>query len=504
MQSDPILIAGAGPTGLVLALSLARHGVPVRIIDAHSGPGQASRAMVVHARTLEFYRQFGFADEVVGEGIKAERAHLREGGKEVASFSFGDIGAGLSPFPFALCYPQDDHERLLGRKLGEAGVEIEWNTALTGFQQDENGVEATLRTNGTEARVHTPYLCGCDGSHSRVREVLGVGFPGGTYDHLFYVADVDADDAGRDLFINLDKEGFGLKLPVRSRGMQRLIGLVPDALAERTDLQFAEIQEWVERLIGVQVRAVNWFATYHSGHRVAGHFRVRRCFLAGDAGHIHSPAGAQGMNTGIGDAVNLAWKLAAVVQGRAAPAILDTYESERIPFAQQLVATTDRAFQRIVGQGVMDGLLRTWLVPSLLPFLFGFSATRRLLFRTVSQTRIAYHGSALSEGHAGDVRGGDRLPWVAPADNFAPLRALDWQVHVYGAPGAGLREAAAGLGFAVHGFEWSKEAGEAGLKQDAAYLVRPDGYVGLAMPEQDPAVLRRYAAKLSVSAGGTG
>src|SRR4051812_33950771 len=138
MADAPILVVGAGPTGLVLALSLARRGVPVRIIDRNAGPGEASRAMVVHARNLEFYRQLGFADEVVAGGIEIEHFHLREGGEEVASFTFGDIGEGISPYPFLLCYPQDDHERLLGEKLREAGVEVEWNTALKAFTQDEH------------------------------------------------------------------------------------------------------------------------------------------------------------------------------------------------------------------------------------------------------------------------------------------------------------------------------------------------------------------------------
>ena len=187
----------------------------------------------------------------------------------------------------------------------------------------------------------------------------------------------------------------------------------------------------------IDVERVNWFSTYHVHHRVADHFRKGRAFLLGDAAHIHSPVGGQGMNTGIGDAMNLAWKLAAVLHGRADASLLDSYEPERIAFARRLVATTDRAFTGVTSPGAIARRVRLHIVPLLLPLLFGFTAVRRLMFRTVSQTAVNYRASRLSEGRAGAVHGGDRLPWVKPTDdgakdNFAPLTSLDWQVHVYG------------------------------------------------------------------------
>src|SRR5262249_21382634 len=150
------------------------------------------------------------------------------------------------------------------------------------------------------------------------------------------------------------------------------------------------------------------------------------------AGHVHSPAGGQGMNTGIGDSVNLAWKLAAVLGGRASPDLLDTYEAERVPFARSLVATTDRIFEGVVGQSMLARMVRTLFFPLILPFALRFAAVRRAQFRLVSQTRIAYRSSPLSDGSAGAVHAGDRLPWVEGIDNFAPLTSLDWQLHVYG------------------------------------------------------------------------
>ena len=194
---------------------------------------------------------------------------------------------------------------------------------------------------------------------------------------------------------------------------------------------------------------MNWFSTYRVHHRVADHFGRGRAFLLGDAAHIHSPSGGQGMNTGIGDAVNLAWKLAAVLQGRADTALLDTYEPERIAFARRLVATTDRAFTVVTSAGPVARRVRVDVVPRLLPAVFASSAFRRLMFRTVSQIAITYRGSSLSEGRAGRVAGGDRLPWI-PADNFSPLASLDWQVHVYGAAAAGIRETCGRRGLALH------------------------------------------------------
>ena len=499
MPASQVLIVGAGPTGLVLALWLARHGVPFRIIDRNGGPGQASRAMAVQARTLEFYGQLGFADEVVAAGVKIEAIHLREGGEEAARFSFGDIGEGLSPFPFVLAYPQDDHERFLVGKLAAAGVAVEWGVELRSFTQDGARVRAVLDKAGTEETCEAAYLCGCDGAHSTVRRGLELDFPGGSYDQLFYVADVGVAGApGTDMFMNLGADAFALMLPVRSSGAKRIIGIVPGELAGRADLTFEDVRPGAEALIGARVEAVNWFSTYHVHHRVAARFRVGRCFIAGDAGHIHSPAGGQGMNTGIGDAVNLSWKLADVLGGRADAALLDTYEAERITFARTLVATTDRAFQGMVGRGRGNQFLRTWLVPHLLPLLTGFSAVRRLMFRTVSQTRISYHDSALSAGKAGDVGGGDRLPWVPGAgdDNFAPLRALAWQVHVYGEARPGL--SAAELGLPMHAYAWNGAAEEAGLGRDAAYLVRPDGYVALASPEGDAGAMREFMGKVGL------
>jgi hypothetical protein len=230
-------------------------------------------------------------------------------------------------------------------------------------------------------------------------------------------------------------------------------------------------------------------------HRVASKFREGRAFLLGDAAHIHSPVGGQGMNTGIGDAVNLAWKLAAVLSAGAADSLLESYEPERIAFARRLVATTDRVFAFVTDQGPIAWRVRTRLVPLVARVLFRLDAVRRFLFRTVSQIGVNYRDSPLCEGAAGSVTGGDRLPWVETGphqDNFAPLEALDWQVHVYGEPRPGVAEACASLGLPVHTFAWMPTMERAGFMRGAVYLVRPDGYVALADASGDREQLRRY------------
>jgi 2-polyprenyl-6-methoxyphenol hydroxylase-like FAD-dependent oxidoreductase len=494
-MATQVLIVGAGPTGLVLAIALARRGVVVRIIDRNSGPGQASRAMAVHARTLEFYRQLGFADIVINQGIKIEAIHLREHGDDIAELPLKDIGAGLSPYPFVLAYPQDDHERLLVAQLQAEGVEVEWNTELESYTQDEWGVRAVLEHQGDRVACSSVYLCGCDGARSRVRESLKLEFSGGTYNHLYYVADVQTEGPpNEDLVAHLAAHSFALMLPVRSRGMQRLIGILPDGAPPNAD--FETVRPMLEPLLGIKVEQVNWFSTYRVHHRVAARFRVDRCFIAGDAAHIHSPAGGQGMNTGIGDAINLAWKLAHVLQGRADTNLLDTYEAERIVFARKLVTTTDRAFQMIVSQGAGGQLLRNWLLPHVFPMLSGLAGARRALFKTLSQVMIHYPDSPLSGGRAGDIIGGDRLPWVP--DNFQPLQSLDWQLHVYGKADPALMAAAQALHLPLHAWPWTEAHAHAGLLQDAAYLVRPDMHVALALPRQETDVLQELATRLQL------
>lgn len=488
-----VLIVGAGPTGLVLALWLARLGVRVRIVDKTSEPGTTSRALAVQARTLEFYAQLGFAEDVVEQGRRVSAINLWAAGHHIVRAIFGDMGEGQSPFPFALVFPQDEHERLLVDRLASLGIRIERQTELLRFEELSDRVVAQLKLpDGTEQTCAASFLAGCDGAHSTVRQALDIGFPGGEYTHLFYVADMKARGpvSNGELHVALDRTDFLAIFPLAGEGRLRLVGTIRDDQAEqqRDQLSWEDVSKKVLNWIRIDVQRVHWFSTYRVHHRVAEHFRRGRIFLLGDAAHIHSPVGGQGMNTGIGDAVNLSWKLAAVLRSRASDSILDTYEPERIAFARRLVKTTDQAFTLVTSPGVFARLLRLRLVPLVLPALFSTRLTRRFLFRTVSQIAIEYRGSALSQGRAGAVHGGDRLPWVPfnsshGPGNFAPLASLDWQVHVYGNATTELHSLCAQRKLPLHVFPWRREMGSAGLRPHAIYLIRPDGYIALADPE---------------------
>ena len=332
----------------MLALWLARLGVRVRIIDKTDAPGTTSRALVVHARTLEFFQQLGIADEALARGRRFTGMRLWAHGECRGRVMLGDIGKGLSPFPFMLILPQDEEERLLIETLRELGVEVERRTELASFDNRAEEVDTRLRLpDGSEEACTCAYLAGCDGTHSTVRQVSKVDFPGATYAHLFYVADVRARGPvlNGDLNLALDTSDFLGVFPLPGEGNARLIGTIKQGAEgeERAQLRWEDVSRTILDHLAVEVERVNWFSTYHVHHRVASRFRAGRAFLLGDAAHIHSPVGGQGMNTGLGDAVNLAWKLAAVLRGANAR-LLDSYERERMAFANRLVETTDRAF----------------------------------------------------------------------------------------------------------------------------------------------------------------
>jgi 2-polyprenyl-6-methoxyphenol hydroxylase-like FAD-dependent oxidoreductase len=497
-RDTDVLIVGAGPTGLVLALWLTRLGVRVRIIDKTAEPGTTSRALAVQARTLELYSQMGLSKAVVERGRKTIAANMWVAGKRAAHAVLGEMGVGLSPFPYALIFPQDEHERLLIERLSEVGIQVERRTELMKFEEIAGGIQAQLkRPDGGQETCEAAYIAGCDGAHSAVRETLQIGFPGGIYNHLFYVADVEASGAtiNGELHIALDSTDFLVVFPLKGEGRARLIGTVrQEAEQQHDELSWNDVSRRVLEWISIDVKRVNWFSTYRVHHRVAARFRQGLAFLLGDAAHIHSPVGGQGMNTGIGDAVNLAWKLAAVLRGRADASIIDSYEPERIAFARRLVATTDRAFTSVTSSGAFARLIRLHVVPLLLAPIYSVKAARRLMFRTVSQTVVNYRGSSLSEGRAGTIHGGDRLPWVKSdvVDNFAPLTSMDWQVHIYGDAAPEMRTVCEQHHLPLHVFPWVPAASRTGLRRNAVYLIRPDGYVGLADPAASAAAIASY------------
>ena len=502
-----VLIVGAGPTGMALALWLTKQGCSVHIIEKLASTASRSRAIVVQARILELYRQLDLADAVVAGGHKTEGMNLWSNGEHKARLPLGDIGKGLTPYPYVQVFPQDLHEQLLDSKLKELGVTIQRSTELVDYIDYENRVNARVRptgSNGPEETIEASYIIGCDGAHSAVRHNMNVEFGGGTYQQLFYVADIEGSGPtiNGDAHISFKGPNFLLIFGFGDR-RARLVGILNEEASGKSaeTLTFDDVSRTIIDDLKIQVDKVNWFSPYNVHHRVANKFRKGRAFIVGDAAHIHSPVGGQGMNTGIGDAINLAWKLAAVLKGHADDSLLDTYEVERAAFAQRLVQTTDRAFNLATTEGWIADTIRSRVLPFVMPIAASMNFTMDFIFRTVSQTMLNYRGMPLAEGRAGSIAGGDRLPWIAATegeDNFESLKTICWQAHVYGTPKDGLVSWCRMKGLPLHTFVWTPQHQAAGLAQNAVYLLRPDTYVAVADPAGDPQVIDKFLSSRAI------
>lgn len=410
-----VLIVGAGPTGLSLAAQLTRYGIGFVLIDEKEGATELSKAMIVHARTLEILDQIGLADAAVAHGSVAQQGTLLREGEVRARLNFADIGAQLSPFPFILILEQSKTEKLLYNHLTTNGKTVLWRTRLQRLTQHEAGVLAELSTPDGPATVNARYLVGCDGASSSTRHLTGLSFTGSTYPRLFFVADVDmvfeAEPAS--FYVTFGERGLLLLFPMEGENRWRIIGNVPDYDENQPAVITPEgVEERVKTMTKrpLTITQVRWLSSYKVHTRHAEQFSEGRCFLAGDAAHIHTPAGGQGMNTGIQDAYNLAWKLALVLTGAAPDTLLATYNEERLANAKRLLKTTDRLFDVAASENWFMQLVRDNLVPG----IASIATTRKTIFPIISMTGINYRDSSLSL-HGGDeslrVRAGDRLPY---------------------------------------------------------------------------------------------
>jgi 2-polyprenyl-6-methoxyphenol hydroxylase-like FAD-dependent oxidoreductase len=523
-----VLVVGAGPTGLMLANQLGRRGVRAMIIDRHAGPSLQTRALGVQARTLEIYSHLGIVERALELGKRATGANLWARGRPAARIPLGDIGRDLSPYPFLLILGQDDNERLLGEALRQWGVAVQWDTELVGLAQEVDRVQATLKQpDGTSREVTAAWVAGCDGAHSAVRELSGIAFQGAPYEHVFFVADTQMTGpmVPDEINVYLWRDGFHLFFPMRGTDHWRVVGILPPTLRGRDDLAFEDVFPSIrkEAGTGLSFQQCSWFSTYRIHHRRAERFRDRRCFLLGDAAHIHSPVGAQGMNTGLQDAYNLGWKLALVLSRRAGAAVLDSYEDERIPVAQRLLATTDRAFSLAVSDSTLSGLFRTRIVAKILALAMRFARMRKLVFRTISQIGIRYRESALSQTLPGlpdaAPRAGDRFPWLrlklsagGPSEDlFRKLDDTRFNLIVIGQPlvtcgGCRFAEPVPatspgglpGLGglLRTHAIPSDpandRELARANIPRPSFYLLRPDCYVGLSGIRLEAEAVTRY------------
>jgi 2-polyprenyl-6-methoxyphenol hydroxylase-like FAD-dependent oxidoreductase len=518
MDTD-ILIVGAGPTGLMLANQLGRRGIRAMIIDRHSGPAQQTRAMAVHARTLEIYSKLGIAERALELGQRGNGANMWTNGKWAARVPLQEMGAGLSPFPFVLMLGQDENERIMGSKLRDWGMTVQWNTELIGLEQHAADVRVTLKQpDGTRREISAAYVAGCDGARSSVRQLCDIGFPGAPYEHVFFVADTEVTGpmVPSELNVYLWKDGFHLFFPMRGTDRWRVIGILPKELRRADHPTFEQVSPAItkEAGAGLAFKSCSWFSTYRIHHRCVERFRDRRCFLLGDAAHVHSPMGGQGMNTGLQDAYNLAWKLALVARGQADERLLDTYEAERLPVAHQLLRSTDRAFTMVVSDSWRAGLFRTRVLTKIVAFAMKRARARARAFRLLSQIGIRYARSPLSQALGqlpeGAPHPGERFPWMqlkfegndASEDVFQKLDDTRFNLVVIGqAVPAGI---ATTLGqmrtHVINASANESELARARVPSPSFYLVRPDGYIGLAGTRLESGVVSRYLSAIGIGA----
>ncbi len=414
-----VIIIGAGPTGLSLACQLTRYGIDFVVVEKNESFTRFSKAIGVQARTLEIYDQLGLAQPAIKEGEITEMVRLIEGGEVRGEIPLGDFGKDLSPFPYVLMLEQSKNEELLYKYLRAHGRDVRWNTELENFAQDANGVTAQIKTAGGESQtVVGKYLVGCDGASSPVRHGLGLTFGGSTFERLFYVADARVDwELQKALYVCLAREVFTAFFPMKGENRYRIVGTFPESKnAEQGEVLYEEIEQQIknEAQLSLEISDVRWFSLYKVHSRRVNKFSEGRCFLAGDSAHIHSPAGAQGMNTGIGDAYNLAWKLAVVIKGFAAARLLDTYNEERLANAQRLLESTDRIFEFAAGSNWLLALFRTTIFPTVAGYMTSIDPIRKRLFPLISQIGITYRDHTLSRhtsDEPDDVKAGDRLPF---------------------------------------------------------------------------------------------
>ncbi len=509
-----VLIVGAGPTGLSLACQCIRHGVDFRIIEKNPGLTPYSKAIGVHARTLEIYEQLDLATRATSEGTVAGKVRMLEGGEVLGEVDLSKIGDGLSSYPYMLLLEQNKNERLLFSYLNAHEKDVSWETELETFSQSETGVTSTLKNSAGESEIiESKYLVGCDGPKSRVRHGLGLTFEGSTFERLFYVADVQIDwkFSHDTLHVCLARNAVVAFFPMRGENRFRIVGGFPEGFdKDEKEISFDEIEARIreEAEIELDITRLDWFSVYKVHTRHVNKFSDGRCFLAGDSAHIHTPAGGQGMNTGIQDAYNLAWKLGLVLKGVAGEALLETYNEERLPNARRLMGTTDRMFNLAAGTDWFLNLIRTTIFPPMAKFILSLDVVKSKFFPLISQIGISYRNESLSD-HEGDqefaVKAGDRLPYFLVDGQSIYDRLHEAKFHFLTFSDGETDYSPVHLEIATQ-FQtlvdchvvplYPHVAERLGVTRPFSLLLRPDNYIGFITEENEPARVATYLSEV--------
>ncbi|WP_281024832.1 FAD-dependent monooxygenase [Rhizobium sp. BK376] len=486
-EMQQILIVGAGPVGLTMAAELARYGVPVRLIDRNPEPTRTSKALVVWSRTLELMDRMGCTQAFLDKGLRAQRASMRSGGRVLGHTDFDEIA---SAYNYALMIPQSDTESLLTAHLSSFGVTVERQVELISFADGGDHMEATLRhADGRQENVKTPWLIGCDGAHSAVRHGLGVEFRGSAQGDDWMLADVrlegDAAPAADEISTYLHRDGPFVIFPIPG-GRVRVIATVgkTDPTHPRPDPTLADVQSMIDSRAGGGFRPTDpvWLSNFRINERKVSDYRRGRAFLAGDAAHVHSPAGGQGMNTGMQDAINLAWKLAMVMREQADSSLLDSYSPERTVVGDMVL----RNATLLTDIGTLSNPAAQALRNLAFHTLLGFQMVRNKMAATMSEIEIEYTRSPLSHGRGAGAR-------LAP------------EQYAGAPPGAGSEPR-----FVLYATDGKKGAELTARyphllaadprtppHEETLLIVRPDGYIGLSTREDGWEEAENYLAGLA-------
>lgn len=487
MSNPKVLIAGAGPVGLTLASELTRHGISVRIVDKNAARTDKSKALVLWSRTLELFDDAGYAKDFLPAGMRAEGARISNGTETVAQITFDSID---SRFPYALMIPQNESERVLEERLATTGTRVERRTELTGFRDTGASVEATLtKADGSTETVTADWLVGCDGAHSTVRHGLGFVFEGSTLESDWILADGEAVglEPKDKLHIFWHRDGILAFFPIVGDRWRVVADL---GVAKGGDKHADPTLEEVNALLklrgspGIVMSNPYWLSAFRINERKVKDYRKGRVFLAGDAAHIHSPAGGQGMNTGMQDAFNLAWKLALVIEGAAKDSLLDSYSPERSGVGEIVLRNAGRLTEAATMRNPIAQGLRNTIVK----FATGFPAIRHKIADQLTEMDIAYPDSPLTvkNGHVENgpksgERWADRLPAGAGGMRFTVL---------------GPDDIARALAAKYPRLTTAAPAKEP-THRTSLRVIRPDGYVGFAGSAKDAAKADAYLAALA-------
>jgi 2-polyprenyl-6-methoxyphenol hydroxylase-like FAD-dependent oxidoreductase len=488
-----IIIVGAGPTGLMLANQLTRFNVDYLIVDQKSGPTAQSRALVVQARSMEIYEQLGLSENIIAGGQASNGLSFYKNGKLQGTVTLISPTEKSSPFPYIMMYEQSKNETLLYNNLLKQNKSVAWNTTIVRIVKENDLYSLECKENDTGIAYQCKYLIACDGTKSIVRDFSQVAFTGGTYFNVFYVADthVNAGFSEEKLSLFLSRHRVTMLFPMKGHYHFRALGILPKEYYNHAEIPFEEILEKAkaEMKMPVEFYDTNWHSTYKLHHKKVERFSKDNIFFAGDAAHVHSPAGGQGMNTGLQDAYNLGWKLALVQKGKAAPALLETYHEERNPVAEALLKTTDRLFSGMIKDNIRYSILRMYIVPILVPLISKSKSVQRQLFLLVSQLKIAYGSSSLSKGKSGKIRAGRRFPYFMVTIQNSPVsiyqiinRSLTpFTVLLFNVPDTNLSLTGKDL-FTVINLEKNPQnertVKTAGFSESFIVVIRPDNYIG--------------------------